>query len=134
MIFLVLVLVLILVVLVLVLLVLRIVLEQFLAEGKIISGFIVLRIASQRHLIVFDGLCIFAVVLHDHTHVVIASGAAQPVGFQLGSIGQTAIIAIESFCCIMQGTTQIVYRLWILLILGDSLAILGFGCCPFLGI
>ena len=47
-IFLVLVFILILVILVLVVLVLRVVLEQFLAEGKIITGFIILRVASQR--------------------------------------------------------------------------------------
>ena len=127
---LILVLVLILVVLVLIL-VLRIVLEQLLAEGKIITGLIVLWIASQRHLVVFDGLCIFTVVLHDHAHVVIAGCTAEAVGFQLGSIGKL-LYRHGVFLLRHERTTKIVYRLWILLILGDSLAILGFCHCPFL--
>jgi hypothetical protein len=100
-------------------------------QGKIITGLIVLWIASQRHLVVFDGLCIFTVVLHDHTHVVIAGSTAEAVGFQLGSISKL-LYRHGVFLLRHERTTKIVYRLWILLIFGDSLAILCFCHCPFL--
>ena len=71
-------------------------------------------------------------VLHDHAHVVIAGCTAEAVGFQLGSIGKL-LYRHGVFLLRHERTTKIVYRLWILLILGDSLAILGFCHCPFLG-
>ena len=128
----VLVLVFILVVLVLiVLLVLFLFFKQFLAEGKIISGCIVLRIATQGVLIASYGLRILLMLLHDHTHVVVTSGAPNLVRFQFRSIlklyHRHRILLLHH-----QGATQIIDSLRILLVLGDSLAILRFGCSPLL--
>ena len=128
----VLVLVFILIVLILiVLLVLLLVFKQFLAEGKIISGCIVLRIAAQGVLIASYGLRILLMLLHDHTDVVVTSGASHLVRFQFRSIlklyHRHRILLLHH-----QGATQIIDSLRILLVLGDSLAILRFGCSPLL--
>ena len=114
-----------------VLLVLLLVFKQFLAEGKIISGCIVLRIAAQGVLITSYGLRILLMLLHDHTHVVVTSGASNLVRFQFRSIlklyHRHRILLLHH-----QGAPQIIDSLRILLILGDSLAILRFGCSPLL--
>lgn len=105
--------------------------EQFLAEGKIISGCIVLRIAAQGVLITSYGLRILLMLLHDHTHIVVTSGASHLVRFQFRSILKLyhchRILLLHH-----QGATQIIDSLRILLVLGDSLAILRFGCSPLL--
>ena len=72
-------------------------------------------------------------VLHHHSHVVIALGAAEEVGLQLRGIAKLHHRQ-RVFLLHQQGTAQVVYRLRILLVLGDSLAILGLGSCPFLGL
>ena len=105
--------------------------EQFLAEGKIISGCIVLRIAAQGVLITSYGLRILLMLLHDHTHIVVTSDASHLVRFQFRSILKLyhchRILLLHH-----QGATQIIDSLRILLVLGDSLAILRFGCSPLL--